>query len=222
MASTPRRWSRTSACKLLSFTGGQIGWDLKARAGRKKVTLELGGNAACIVDADQGARLDRVVERLVFGAFYQSGQSCIGVQRIYAHADIYDALKKKLVAATRKLKAGDPKQQGHLPRPDDRRGRRRAPARLDRRGEEGRRQDPLRRQARRQHARGHADGKRAGRRQGQPRGSVRPVRPARPVQDLRRGRGDGQRLRLRPAGRHLHRQPRRTPCAHGTNSNRAA
>jgi acyl-CoA reductase-like NAD-dependent aldehyde dehydrogenase len=97
--------------KLLSFTGGQIGWDLKARAGHKKVTLELGGNAACIVDADQGPRLDRVVERLIFGAFYQSGQSCIGVQRIYAHADVYDALKRKLVAATRKLKAGDPKDR---------------------------------------------------------------------------------------------------------------
>jgi acyl-CoA reductase-like NAD-dependent aldehyde dehydrogenase len=97
--------------KLLSFTGGQIGWELKARAGRKKVVLELGGNAACIVDADQGPHLDRVVERLVFGAFYQSGQSCIGVQRIYAHADIYEALKKKLVAATKKLKAGDPKKK---------------------------------------------------------------------------------------------------------------
>ncbi|GAA0888860.1 aldehyde dehydrogenase family protein [Rhodanobacter soli] len=97
--------------KLLSFTGGQIGWDLKARAGHKKVTLELGGNAACIVDADQDPQLDRVVERLIFGAFYQSGQSCIGVQRIYAHADIYDALKHKLVAATKKLKAGDPKDK---------------------------------------------------------------------------------------------------------------
>jgi acyl-CoA reductase-like NAD-dependent aldehyde dehydrogenase len=97
--------------KLLSFTGGQVGWELKARAGRKKVVLELGGNAACIVDADQGPRLDRVVERLVFGAFYQSGQSCIGVQRIYAHADVYDALKRKLVAATKKLKAGDPRQK---------------------------------------------------------------------------------------------------------------
>ena len=96
---------------LLSFTGGQIGWDLKARAGRKKVTLELGGNAACIVDADQASKLDHVVQRLIFGAFYQSGQSCIGVQRIYAHADIYDALKRKLVAATKKLKAGDPKDK---------------------------------------------------------------------------------------------------------------
>lgn len=97
--------------KLLSFTGGQIGWDLKARAGRKKVTLELGGNAACIVDADQKKKLDHVVERLIFGAFYQSGQSCIGVQRIYAHGDVYDALKKKLVAATKKLVSGDPSKK---------------------------------------------------------------------------------------------------------------
>lgn len=96
--------------KLLSFTGGQIGWDLKARAGHKKVTLELGGNAACIVDGDQAAKLDYVVERLVFGAFYQSGQSCIGVQRIIVHDDLYDALKKKLVAAVKKLRAGDPKR----------------------------------------------------------------------------------------------------------------
>jgi acyl-CoA reductase-like NAD-dependent aldehyde dehydrogenase len=97
--------------KLLSFTGGQVGWELKARAGRKKVVLELGGNAACIVDADQGERLDFVVERLIFGAFYQSGQSCIGVQRIYVHRSLYDALKMKFVAATKKLKAGDPKKK---------------------------------------------------------------------------------------------------------------
>jgi len=97
--------------KLLSFTGGQIGWDLKARAGRKKVVLELGGNAACIVDADQEDRLDFVVDRLIFGSFYQSGQSCIGVQRIYVHESLYDKLKRKFVAKTRKLKAGDPKDK---------------------------------------------------------------------------------------------------------------
>src|SRR5687767_11960425 len=74
--------------KLLSFTGSPaVGWELKAKAGRKKVVLELGGNAACLVDADQKDRLDHVVERLVFGAFYQSGQSCISVQRILVHAD---------------------------------------------------------------------------------------------------------------------------------------
>ncbi len=96
---------------LLSFTGGLVGWDLKARAGRKKVTLELGGNAACIVDDDPGMDLDKVVERLVFGAYYQSGQSCISVQRIYAHAAIYDKLKKKLAAAVAKLKMGDPRDE---------------------------------------------------------------------------------------------------------------
>ncbi|NII73651.1 acyl-CoA reductase-like NAD-dependent aldehyde dehydrogenase [Dyella sp. SG562] len=97
--------------KLLSFTGSQIGWDLKTRAGHKKVTLELGGNAACIVDADQKPRLDHVIERLVFGAFYQSGQSCISVQRIYVHESLYDELKKRLVAAVKNLKSGDPKKK---------------------------------------------------------------------------------------------------------------
>jgi acyl-CoA reductase-like NAD-dependent aldehyde dehydrogenase len=97
--------------KLLSFTGGTIGWDLKAKAGHKKVTLELGGNAACIVDADQATRLDAVVERLVFGAFYQSGQSCISVQRILVHASVYDDLKQRLVQRVTALKAGDPKDR---------------------------------------------------------------------------------------------------------------
>jgi len=97
--------------KLLSFTGGLVGWDLKARAGHKKVTLELGGNAACIVDGDQADRLDAVVDRLVFGAFYQSGQSCISVQRILVHDDVYDALRRKLVTKVKALKAGDPKKK---------------------------------------------------------------------------------------------------------------
>ncbi|HPF73880.1 MAG: aldehyde dehydrogenase family protein [Lysobacteraceae bacterium] len=98
--------------KLLSFTGSPaVGWDLKSRAGKKKVVLELGGNAACIVAADQRDQLDYVVERIVFGAFYQSGQSCIGVQRILIHDDIYDELKAKLVAATEKLVMGDPKDE---------------------------------------------------------------------------------------------------------------
>ena len=73
--------------KLLSFTGSPaVGWELKKKAGKKKVILELGGNAAAIVDGDQGGKLDYVVDRLAFGAFYQSGQSCIGVQRILVHA----------------------------------------------------------------------------------------------------------------------------------------
>ncbi|NCT66989.1 MAG: aldehyde dehydrogenase family protein [Rhodanobacteraceae bacterium] len=97
--------------KLLSFTGGQVGWELKAKAGRKKVVLELGGNAACIVDADQRDRLDHVVERLVFGAYYQSGQSCIKVQRVFAHASLYAELRERFVAATKALKAGDPRSR---------------------------------------------------------------------------------------------------------------
>ncbi len=97
--------------KLLSFTGGQVGWQLKAKAGAKKVVLELGGNAACIVDADQKDQLDHVVERLIFGSYYQSGQSCIKVQRVLVHASLYEALRKRFVAATRKLKAGDPRKR---------------------------------------------------------------------------------------------------------------
>jgi acyl-CoA reductase-like NAD-dependent aldehyde dehydrogenase len=98
--------------KLLSFTGSPgVGWELKAKAGRKKVVLELGGNAACIVDADQADRLDHVVERVVFGAYYQSGQSCISVQRIIVHASIYEAFRDKLVAAVKALKMGDPRHE---------------------------------------------------------------------------------------------------------------
>jgi acyl-CoA reductase-like NAD-dependent aldehyde dehydrogenase len=93
--------------KLLSFTGSpDVGWELKARAGKKKVVLELGGNAAVIIDED--ADLEDAVERTMFGAFYQSGQSCIGVQRIIVHEKVYDAFRDKLVAKTRTLVAGNP------------------------------------------------------------------------------------------------------------------
>ncbi|MAV50689.1 MAG: aldehyde dehydrogenase [Hyphomonadaceae bacterium] len=96
--------------KLLSFTGSpDVGWDLKARCGKKKVVLELGGNAAVIIDHD--ADLDDAVERVIFGAFYQSGQSCIGVQRIIIHADVYDTFKARLVARAGTLIAGDPKDK---------------------------------------------------------------------------------------------------------------
>lgn len=96
--------------KLLSFTGSpDVGWALKAKSGKKKVVLELGGNAAVIVDED--ANLDDALERIVFGAFYQSGQSCIGVQRIIVHEKVYDRFKDMLVAKTRSLVAGDPKDR---------------------------------------------------------------------------------------------------------------
>jgi acyl-CoA reductase-like NAD-dependent aldehyde dehydrogenase len=96
--------------RLLSFTGSPgVGWDLKRRAGKKKVVLELGGNAACVVDRDWD--LDDAVARIVFGAFYQSGQSCISVQRIFAHEDVYEDFREKLVEATRGLRMGDPKDE---------------------------------------------------------------------------------------------------------------
>jgi acyl-CoA reductase-like NAD-dependent aldehyde dehydrogenase len=96
--------------KLLSFTGSpEVGWALKAKAGKKKVVLELGGNAGVIVDRDTD--LKDAADRIIFGAFYQSGQSCIGVQRILIHDEVYDALRDLLIKQTRALVAGDPQDE---------------------------------------------------------------------------------------------------------------
>jgi acyl-CoA reductase-like NAD-dependent aldehyde dehydrogenase len=96
--------------KLLSFTGSPgVGWDLKAKAGKKKVVLELGGNAAVIVDKD--ADLDHALARIIFGGYYQSGQSCIHVQRVIIHADIYDTFRDMLAAKVKTLVSGDPKNR---------------------------------------------------------------------------------------------------------------
>jgi acyl-CoA reductase-like NAD-dependent aldehyde dehydrogenase len=98
------------AIKLMSFTGSPgVGWDLKAKAGKAKVVLELGGNAGCIVDED--ADIDDAVGRVIIGAFYQSGQSCISVQRILVHESVYDQFRDKLVVAAKKLRMGDPKDE---------------------------------------------------------------------------------------------------------------
>lgn len=106
----------------LSFTGSpQVGWDLKAKAGRKRVTLELGGNAACIVDA--GADLEHAAQRITIGAFYQSGQSCISVQRVLIHREEYAPLVQKLVERAKALQLGDPLDEetflGPLISPED-------------------------------------------------------------------------------------------------------
>lgn len=93
--------------KLLSFTGSpEVGWNLKAKAGKKPVVLELGGNAACIVD--EGTDLEDAVARIVFGAYYQSGQSCISVQRIMVHESLYDEARERLIKAVGALVHGDP------------------------------------------------------------------------------------------------------------------
>ena len=93
--------------RLLSFTGSAaVGWSLKARAGRKRVTLELGGNAAVIVHQD--ADVAYAAERVAFGGFSYAGQSCISAQRIYVHAAVYDAFAADLVRRANQLVAGDP------------------------------------------------------------------------------------------------------------------
>jgi len=96
--------------KLLSFTGSpEVGWKLKAKAGKKPVVLELGGNAACVVD--EGTDLDDAVARIVFGAYYQSGQSCISVQRILVHESLYAEVQERLTKAVKGLVHGDPRDE---------------------------------------------------------------------------------------------------------------
>ena len=93
--------------KLLTFTGSPtVGWRMKERAGKKKVVLELGGNAAVIID--QTADIDWAVKRILVGGFSYAGQSCISVQRIYIHEAVADAFREKLLAGLGNLKVGDP------------------------------------------------------------------------------------------------------------------
>jgi len=93
--------------KLLSFTGSpSIGWKMKADAGRKKVVLELGGNAGAIVD--ETADLDWAADRLVYGAFAYAGQVCISVQRIYVVREIYDEFERRFIERVGRVQMGDP------------------------------------------------------------------------------------------------------------------
>ena len=93
--------------KLLSFTGSpSVGWKMKERAGKKKVVLELGGNAGVLIDDD--ADVDFAVSRIRTGAYSYAGQTCISVQRIFVHQSQYDEVREKLVAASKSLKQGDP------------------------------------------------------------------------------------------------------------------
>lgn len=95
--------------KLLSFTGSdKVGWDMKARAGKKKVVLELGGNAAVMIEPD--ADLEKALPRVITGGYSQAGQVCISVQRVLIHKDIYQSVKDKLVALAKEVKSGDPSQ----------------------------------------------------------------------------------------------------------------
>jgi len=93
--------------KMVTFTGSpNVGWDIKKRAGRKKVVLELGGNAGVIVEPD--AEIDLAAKKIAFGAFVYSGQVCISVQRVFIHASKYDDFLESLISETQAFKHGDP------------------------------------------------------------------------------------------------------------------
>jgi glyceraldehyde-3-phosphate dehydrogenase (NADP+) len=93
--------------EVLTFTGSPaVGWPMKARAGRKRVVLELGGNAAVIVD--RTADLAWAVKRITVGAFAYAGQVCISVQRIFVHDEVYDAFVDRFRTAGSALRLGDP------------------------------------------------------------------------------------------------------------------
>ncbi|HZB04073.1 MAG TPA: aldehyde dehydrogenase family protein [Actinomycetota bacterium] len=93
--------------KKVSFTGSSpVGWKIKGLDPRKHATLELGGNAGVIVHSD--ADLDHAAARVAYGGYYQAGQSCIAVQRIFVHAPAYDDFVTRLVKEVEALKVGDP------------------------------------------------------------------------------------------------------------------
>jgi acyl-CoA reductase-like NAD-dependent aldehyde dehydrogenase len=93
--------------KLISFTGSvPVGWDIKRRAGKKKVVLELGGNAAVIVHSD--ADLAYAADRCLTGGFAYAGQTCISVQRILVEHSVYGKFADLLIEGVKKLKVGDP------------------------------------------------------------------------------------------------------------------
>lgn len=92
---------------MLSFTGSdKVGWHLKAICGKKKVALELGGNASVIID--EGADPAAVAKTVAMGANLYAGQTCISTQRIYVVGSAFDAFKEHLVKEYNALKAGDP------------------------------------------------------------------------------------------------------------------
>jgi acyl-CoA reductase-like NAD-dependent aldehyde dehydrogenase len=96
--------------KLISFTGSvPVGWDIKRRAGKKKVVLELGGNAGVIVHSD--ADLSYAADRCVTGGFGYAGQTCISVQRILVEDSVYGKFTDLLVEGVKKLGTGDPMEE---------------------------------------------------------------------------------------------------------------
>jgi acyl-CoA reductase-like NAD-dependent aldehyde dehydrogenase len=93
--------------KMISFTGSHdVGWKMKSKTAKQRVSLELGGNAGVIVD--EGTDLSEAVPKLLVGGFSAAGQSCISVQRIYVHEKIYSDFKEKFIEEAKKIKFGNP------------------------------------------------------------------------------------------------------------------
>ena len=121
---------REDRIKMVSFTGSAaVGWGLKAKSGRKRVALELGGNAAMILHSDWGTYADReqtldaIAMRVAHGAFGYAGQSCISVQRVYVERPIFQSFLWKLVERAQKMAQGNPADEateiGPVIRPAD-------------------------------------------------------------------------------------------------------
>ena len=103
MAADPR-------LKMLTFTGSAaVGWALKAKAARKKVTLELGGNCAAVIHND--AEMEYAAQRVAAGGFGYSGQSCVSVQRVFVHAEVYETFLGVLLSIVERLRVGDPAEE---------------------------------------------------------------------------------------------------------------
>jgi len=101
---------------MISFTGSSdIGWGIKRKANRQRVSLELGGNAGIIIDQD--ADINNAVSKIIIGGFSQAGQSCISVQRVFIHENIYDAFKHRLIEEMKKIKFGNPFDEDTLSGP---------------------------------------------------------------------------------------------------------
>lgn len=113
LSNTDTTWlaEKEDRIKLLSFTGSaKVGWDLKASSGRKRVLLELGGNAALILHSDW-PNLDEAAIRAAHGAFAFAGQSCISVQRIFVERRVYQSFLWKLVECAGKMPSGNPAEE---------------------------------------------------------------------------------------------------------------
>jgi aldehyde dehydrogenase (NAD+) len=99
--------ARDERFRKISFTGSaEIGWYLKGLDPKKRVTLELGGNAGVVVHSD--ADLDLAAQRVAFGGYYQAGQSCISVQRVLVQSEVFEEFAERLTKQVEQLKVGDP------------------------------------------------------------------------------------------------------------------